>query len=99
LGPAGDHVAQPITVKRDYLGRLHRHAGADRWLPCKRGDIADVRAAVRVRDVHVLAGLSIDELDQTTDDHIERRIALGMLVEHLPRLEAESLTALGQPLE
>src|SRR5437588_9625727 len=49
--------------------------------------------------LHILAGLSIDELDQPALDHIERRIPLGMLIEHLPRLEAPPRPSLGQPLE
>jgi hypothetical protein len=49
--------------------------------------------------VDVLAGSSIDELDQPTFDDIERRIPLAMLIEDLPRLETESLPTLRQPLE
>ena len=97
LGPARDHVAQPGAVERDHLRRLDRHAGADRRLAGEHGDVADERAAVGLGDVDVLAGLAVDELDQPALDHVERRVADGVLVEHLAGLERPALAALGEP--
>ena len=57
------------------------------------GDVADERAAVGLRDVDVLAGLAVDELDEPALDHVERRVAHGVLVEHLAGLERAPLAA------
>ena len=43
--------------------------------------------AVGLRDVDVLARLAVDELDPAALDHVERRVAHGVLVEHLAGLE------------
>ena len=51
------------------------------------------------RDVNVLAGLAIDQLDQTALDHVERRVAIGVLVEHVAGLEAAPHALLGEPLQ
>ena len=63
LRPARDHVAQPGAVELDHVGRLDGDAGADRRLAGEGGDVADERARVGLRDVDVLAGLAVDELD------------------------------------
>ena len=99
LGPARDHLAQPGAVELDHVRRLDGHAGADRRLARERGDVADERAAVGLRDVDVLAGLAVDELDEPALDHEERRVADGVLVEHLAGLERAPLAALGEPRE
>ena len=99
LRPARDHLAQPGPVVLDHVRRLDGDAGADRRLSGEHGDVADERAAVGLRDVHVLAGLAVDELDQPALDDVERRVADGVLVEHLAGLERPPLTALGQPRE
>ena len=99
LGPARHHVAQPGAVELDHVRRLDGHAGADRRLAGERGDVADERAAVGLGDVDVLAGLAVDELDQPALDHVERRVADGVLVEHLAGLERAPLAALGEPGE
>jgi hypothetical protein len=39
-------------------------------------------------NVHIRARLSIGELNQPVLDHVERRIPLGMLIEHLPPARA-----------
>ena len=49
------------------------------------------------RDVDVLAGLAVDELDEPALDHVERRVADGVLVEHLAGLERAPLALLGEP--
>ena len=87
LGPARHHVAQPRAVERDHVRRLDGHAGADRRLTGERGDVADERVAVRLRDDHVLAGLAVDELDEPALDHVERCIPDGVLVKHFTGLE------------
>ena len=97
LRPARDHVAQPGAVELDHVRRLDGHAGADRRLAGEDGDVADERAAVGLRDVDVLAGLAVDELDEPALDDVERRVAHGVLVEHLAGLERAPLAALGQP--
>ncbi len=99
LRPARDHVAQSRPVELDHVRRLDGDAGADRRLSGERGDVADERAAVCLRDIDVLAGLAVDELDEPALDDVERRIADGVLVEHLAGLERAPLPALGQPRE
>ena len=97
LRPAREHVAQPGAVELDHVRRLDCHAGADRRLAREGRDVADERAAVGLRDVDVLAGLAVDELDESLLDDVERRVAHGVLVEHLAGLERAALAALGQP--
>ena len=99
LRPARDHGAQSRAVERDHVRRLDRDAGADRRLTRERGDVADERVAVCLRDHHVLAGLAVDELDEPALDHVERCIPDGMLVEHVTGLEGAPLPALGEPGE
>ena len=97
LRPAREHVAQALAIECDHVRLLDGHARADRGLSGERGNVADERAAVGLRDVHVLAGLAIDELDEPALDHVERRVSDGVLVEHVTRLERAPLAALGQP--
>ena len=97
LRPARDHVAQRGPVEHDHVGGLDGDAGADRRLAGEHGDVADERAAVGLRDVDVLAGLAVDELDKPALDDVERRIADGVLVEHLPGQERAPLAALAEP--
>ena len=97
LGPAREHVAQAALVEGDHLGHLDRDARADRRFPGERRDVADERAAVGLRDVDVLARLAVDELDAALVDDVERRVADGVLVEHLAGLEGAPLAALGEP--
>ncbi len=99
LGPARDHLAQRGPVELDHVGRLDGHARADRRLARERGDIADERAAVRLRDVDVLARLAIDELDESALDHEERRVADRVLVQHLAGRHGAPPAPLAQPLE
>ena len=63
----------------------------------ERGNVADERAAVGLRDVDVLAGLAVDELDEPALDHVERRVPDGVLVEHLAGLERAPRAALPEP--
>ena len=63
-GQRATMLAQPGPVEHDHVGRLDRDAGADRRLAGEHRDVADERAAVGLRDVDVLAGLAVDELDQ-----------------------------------
>src|SRR3954447_5712321 len=99
LRPAGHHVAQLGTVERERVRRLDRHAGADRRLAGERRDITDERARVGLGDRDVLAGLAVDELDPAAFDHVERRVADGMLVEDVAGREALARPALRQPFE
>ena len=99
LRPARDQLAQPGAVEHDHVRRLDRDARADRRLAGEHRDVADERAAVGLRDVDVLAGLAVDELDEAALDHVEGRVADGVLVEHLAGLERAPLAALGEPLQ
>ena len=99
LRPARDHLPQPGAVEHDHVRRLDGHAGADRRLAGEHGDVADEGAAVGLRDVDVLAGLAVDELDEPSLDDVERRVADGVLVEDLAGLERAPLAALAEPRE
>jgi two-component system NarL family sensor kinase len=97
LRPARDHVAQRGPVELDHVGRLDGDARAHRRLAGEDRDVADERAAVGLRDVDVLAGLAVDELDQPAIDDEEWRVADGVLVEHLTGLEGAPLAVFGEP--
>ena len=99
LGPARDHLPQRGPVELDHVRLLDGDARADRRLARERRDVADERAAVGLGDMDFLAGLAVDELDQPALDHEERRVAHGVLVEHLAGLERPPLAALPEPRE
>jgi hypothetical protein len=94
LGPAGDQLAQQLTLEDERFGLLGGDGGADRRLAGEGGDVADVGARGRGGDVDVLARLAVDELDPPGQQDEERRLADGVLVEDVALLEGAAFATL-----
>src|SRR5581483_5171913 len=94
-----EHAPEPGAVELDHLGRLDGHTRTYRRLAGEGRDVADERSPVGLRDVDVLAGLAVDELDQPVLKRVEGRVAYRVLVENLAGGERAPRTPLGQPAE
>src|SRR5579862_4601391 len=98
-GQRAGHLPERSPVELDHVRLLDGDARADRRLTRERRDVTDERAAVGLGDMDFLAGLAVDELDQPSLDHEERRVAHSVLVEHFAGLERPALAALPEPRE